>query len=255
MEAEMNHDLKMNVKRTLIATVAGTMIAGAVFAADFYIDSLSIMDGVASITVDATPNGLDKGWFTGPMNTFTRTKVDTQVTLDLAATSCSGAQNLSRSSMTDGTFTPHWNASHRQVIGYTWNTTVDLTSYANHWYNHTLCDGSVEVVGCDQDITVTLNVEAVQTSNDTLLQTFLTQMATLDAIQDPDVIETGCDVVDTESGDSCGIGQCVQACEHSCDDAFPGEDNRHARRDCKGACVCDCKQQLPDSCPPHHECD
>src|SRR5512144_844860 len=102
MEAEMNHDLRMSVKRTWIATVAGTMIAGAVFAADVYIDSLSIMNGVASITVDATPHGLDKGWFTGQRNTFTRTKVDLQVSLDLAATSCSGAQDLSRSSITDG---------------------------------------------------------------------------------------------------------------------------------------------------------
>jgi hypothetical protein len=241
----------------LTAAFAATM-ALPVFAADSYLDSLSISNGTASIGASALPNGLPKGWFT-KNGAFTRTKTNLRATLDFAGTSCSDAkQSLVVNSTTTGDFTPSLNNG-GQVSGYTWDAIADVSSRQNHWYLHQHCDGTTEVHGCADAVQVTMDIVAVDTASGNcqldggICPDFPTQTASLPAVQDPDVVDTDCG--GGEEGESCGIGPCVSACEQDCNAAYDARTQRDARELCKQACTCECKKELPDTCPPHHECD
>jgi hypothetical protein len=142
------------------------------------------------------------------------------------------------------------------VNGYFWDTTVDLSAAANHWYRHYHCDGTVEIHGCADAIEVTVTTTAYAANGS--CHTYLndsgqmvcaadTRQASLTSVQDPDEIDV-CSTPDN----SCGIGECVSACEQGCHSVPATNGQRVA---CVRACTCTCKAQLPVSCPPHHECD
>jgi hypothetical protein len=242
------------ILRVVSITSAAVLTAGIAWAATSPLTfSAMITDGVLSISTAS----LIKGWFS-TRNTLDRTKTNLATTWSIGATECSdGGASGSINSTTDGSFEAILNENDSNPIAYTWSVLKDLSAYQNHWYNHTHCDGTVEVHGCAASSPVTVSMTAI--GNNGACRTYVddagqtvcasdSHQLSLAAVQDADVVDTDC------GGDSCGIGQCVQACEHTCDDTYPGRDQRDERQDCKMECPCVCKLQLPSSCPPHDEC-
>lgn len=219
--------------------------------------SLSINNGIMGIET----NELPKGWFFSG-GTFDRSKTNLVTTYSFEATSCSVASaGGTLNSTTGGQFESHLNSG-GQVTGYSWNMYVDLAAQQNEYYVHYHCDGTTHIVGCDQAKTVDVTTTAYADNGN--CRTYDNDENVEVCASDSDQIALpalrGLDVYDTNCDASCGIGPCVSQCEQDCDDTFDcangqaGAACREAQQTCKKACVCDCKLQLPDSCPPHEEC-
>jgi hypothetical protein len=229
--------------------------AGAVWAATDYSISATL-DRTGLLEIQTSP--MDKGWFnTG--NTLDRTKSYIVTTYTVGATSCSDAvAGETLSSATSGTFIPIYNTPGRNVTGYYWDIIVDLSGSQNHWYNHTHCDGTVEVHGCAEasPVFITSTVTGPSDNCRTLDRgscATATTGAKLPAVQDPDVIETNC-------GGTCDIGTCVSACESDCNDAWPvggigNAGNAALKAACNAECHCTCKEAEPYCTIGVGECD
>jgi hypothetical protein len=203
----------------------------------------TIDGGVLSIWTGS----MTKGWFSSS-NALDRSKTDLRTTWSFGATTCSAARSGSAlSSVAQGNFVPLLNPA-GAVVAYTWDSTVDLASEQNHWWQHMHCDGTVERHGCDQPAAVFVSTTAF--AQDGTCRTYLndagatvcataTASTWLPAVQDPDVVDAPCEVVDV-----CGIGACVSQCEHACDDVA----DKAARQTCKRSCPCDCKATRPAGC-------
>jgi len=260
--------------------IAGAAIAGA--AATFDISVIIVPDivsGNESLTV--TTNEMPKGWYT-EKGGFDRSKSNVAVTINGDATQCSTSKSGGTlNSVSDGTFTAQLNPAGKPDA-YVWSATKDLSSMQNHWYWHQHCDGTTEKHGCDAAINVSVTatvydkVGAVRTNEDGSPAT-ATKSATLPAVQDADVVETGCQT----EGPSCKLdGQVFGACQSSCEananaqkqaaqdaekDCAKGNDGNSCRAAAReaarqadvanSACECTCKlQQLPVTCPQAQHC-
>lgn len=209
---------------------------------------------IESAFLDVSTARLDRGWFTKG-GAFDRTKTDLQTSYSFDATACSpAATGGTVHSLTTGNLNPLTNLG-GNVMAYTWDTSVDLSSFQNHWYEHVHCDGTIEVHGCADARPVRVVSTAVDPKNgscktydgtSTCVQE--TALLSLPSVQDPDVVDAQCDV-------SCGIGACVSACEQSCDAQFPARGQLQERKACKEACVCSCKLSRPPGCPQPDNCD
>ena len=281
------------------ALLAG--VVGVAFAAVSPLLISVVIDGTSgNQTLTVSTDRLPKGWFSSK-NALDRAKSNLAVVVTGQATACSTQKDGGTlNSTTDGTFTPDLN-SQGKVDGYYWAGTKDLSSMQNHWWFHTHCDGTTEKHGCDAAITVSVTATAYDKSG--ACHTYVndagqtvcasdTQVATLPAVQDEDVVDTGCQT----EGDACKLdGQVFGACESSCEttasaaeaaadaayaaaraaeDACPavkdgGKDCRDAAKEAQrvaqeagraarvdhAACECTCKlQQLPVSCPQAQHC-
>jgi hypothetical protein len=237
----------MNLKKSNLARImamSGVLVGLVAWAASNpLVMSASVVDGTLSIS---TTQAMDKGWFSS-RNVFDRTKTDLRVTYTIGATACSATATGTLSSKTVGEFTPVLNGNGTNTIGYHWNTTVDLAAYAEHYAIHIHCDGSEHIHGCNVTRPVSVTVQAFDknglpvTYADDFGVTQLVKL-TLDAgsiapVQDPTITETNCD-------DSCGIGQCVSACEHNCSGPTAK---------CKNLCQCECKIQKHNENPGCHQ--
>lgn len=209
--------------------------------------------GITNAQLYVSTQPLPKGWFSS-RGALDRTKSNLVLTYAMNATACSAAApGGSASSVTVGNLGAVVNTQ-GVTTAYTWDTSVDLASFQNHWYDHQLCDGTVEQLGCDQAIPVDVSVTAYDGAGACLTyvnnagQTVCasdTATASLPAVQDATVIDTQCD-------STCGIGACVSSCEHDCELTGSGKE----KQSCKEACVCTCKldrASIP-GCPDAHEC-
>ena len=203
----------------------------------------SVVD--TTLSISTTPGTwLDKGWFS-VKNVFDRSKTDLRITYTMGPTACSGVKPgdpLSSLDLSVGVFTAVRNANDNNVIGYLYNTTVDLEGFANHWNLHISCDGTTHIDGCDQAQPVSVTVEAWDNrANPPVQRTYdvngtpTNVEVTLDAgllaaIQDPTV---------TDSCLNCGIGTCTSACEAQC----PKGKNGNVDQKCARACECPCQLQ------------
>ncbi|MFN7145248.1 MAG: hypothetical protein ACK4YP_15855 [Myxococcota bacterium] len=233
----------------------GLLAGGAAYAATSY-GVTAVIDETGLLEV--TTSAMDRGWFTRS-GTFDRAKTDVSAEYTLGATTCSDAgAGGSLSSVTSGTFLPVYNRAGTAVVGYQWDVVLDLSGAANRWYNHTHCDGSVEVHGCAAAIPVSIQsaVDAASGECRTLDDgtcAAATTSASLPAVQDPDVVETDC-------GGTCDIGPCVSSCEADCNDAWPvgrgaPHGNAAAKAACNAECHCVCKEADPDCTVGVGECD
>jgi hypothetical protein len=238
----------VNVKSYGLKKCAGLVVFFAGFVASAasnpLVMSASVTDGTLSIV---TTQAMPKGWFSS-RNVFDRTKTDLRVTYTIGATACSPEATGSLSSLTVGEFVPVLNANDSTVIGYHWNTTVDVAAYAEHYTIHIHCDGTQHIHGCNVARPVTVTVQAFDKSGDPLTfvdDSGVTQLVlvTLEAgsiapVLDATIIET-CEV-------DCGIGQCVSACEQNC------LSGRGAQA-CNDACQCQCKLLKHAEIPACHQ--
>jgi hypothetical protein len=204
---------------------------------------------------------LPRGWFTKG-GAFARSKTDLQTSYSFDGTTCSpAASGDTVHSLTTGNMNPITNSSNGpvpNVVGYTWDTSVDLSSFQNHWYEHVHCDGTIEVHGCADARPVRVTSTIVDPQNGscrpyegTTTCVLETALLSLPSVKDPTVVDTQCG----DEGDSCGIGQCVSACEHSCDAQFPAQNQLAQRKACQEGCVCTCKLSRPAGCPQPQNCD
>lgn len=195
--------------------------------------SATVTGGALSIwTTDSMP----KGWFNS-RNTFDRTKTDLRATYTIGATACSPETSKALSSLTVGEFTAVLNSNNTNDIGYLWNTTVDVAAHAEHYTIHIHCDGSEHIHGCNISRPVTVTVQAfdkngapityVDDSGVTQLVQVTVNAGAIAPVLDATITETHC-------GDSCGIGECVSACEQSCPKG-------KGYQPCANACQCECK--------------
>lgn len=208
----------------------------------------SIEDGVLSLATGSLP----KGWF-NTRNALDRTKSTLEVTWELGPTSCSDKVSGTISSLTAGNFTPDTNKP-GNVNGWFWSTTADLSAYANRWNNYVRCDGSVEIQGCPEAMAGSVTVVAMSSPSECHKHKVdgrdvciaAADPVVLHAVQDADVVETACD----DDGGSCGIGQCVSACQQACN----AIKDKKLQQACKKDCPCDCKLQRPAHCGVAKEC-
>jgi hypothetical protein len=163
-----------------------------------------------------------------------------------------------------GVFTGVMNAGGNNVNAFTWDGTLDLSGYQNHWHNYLRCDGTTEIVGCNEatpvDVTTTAynrNGNCLTYTNDAGVSVCVSDSDTtlLPALQDPDVAEL-CPLPTT---DDCGIGACQSACQADCNSRtyYGTLDEQHeARRECRMACECSCKREVRSgtSCKIEEKC-
>ena len=187
---------------------------------------------------------LPKGWFNGG-NGFDRSKTTLVAEVTALQSTCSNAQESdARVSTADGSIVVGtvMNSNGRNVTAYYWEYTGwDLTNLRNSYSLRYLCDGSVEVRGCDAvrplELTVTAfaaNEVRTYTDNYGVEQpvTFSVAGLSLPAYHDAanDQQAEGCT-------SSCGIGTCQSACVDACPQGQGG-------KSCREACECTCKVRV-----------
>jgi hypothetical protein len=235
----------MKHARVLVALVALTAF-GAARAETNPLSVTAQTDGSWSLSF--TTSVLPKGWFT-QSNEFDRTKTTLVAEVDALQASCSSAlQSDARVSTADGSIVVGTvtNASGKNVVGYFWEYSGwDLTNLRNSYSLRYLCDGSVEVRGCDAARPIELTVSAFDKSgartytDDAGIQQPVTAMVgglSLPAYHD--AANDQRDECPTEP--DCGIGTCQNACVQAC---APGNDGKS----CREGCECKCKIEVYDA--------
>ena len=234
-----------------IAAIGGVLLGVIAWAAtNPLVFTAIVTDGTLSI---ATTQPLPKGYFSS-RNSFDRAKTDLRITYTVGATACSAEASRSLSSLSVGEFTPVLNANDSNVIGYHFNTTVDVASFAEHYTIHIHCDGTQHIHGCNVARPVTVTIQAFDNKTGLPLtyvdDAGVTQLVivTLDAgsiapVLDATIVDT-CDV-------DCGVGTCVSACEDAC----PRGRNGRADPACANGCSCQCRlqkfQETGGACHPN----
>ena len=223
------------MKRMMMVLVMSSLFGGclgaddgtgsSVGAAATVSNVVSITTTLTGTTLSVTTGYMPLGWFTR-YGGFDATKSPITLTVHGEATACAPAFDLTLSSA-DGTFVPLLNpAGHPRAYG--WTATVDLAAYRNHWRNHTLCNGTTTVEGCQEAraLTVTFSVGGACLEDTGSCTT--SSSISLASVQDPDVIDTNC------TAPTCDIGPCVSACQHAC---AQGDSS------CSQCCECHCKAE------------
>jgi hypothetical protein len=240
----------MDRKTNKLAKVAGVgiLLMGVVACpgSNPLVMSANVLDGALSISTTQT---MPQGWFGKSDGGFDRFNTDLRVTYTIGGTDCSPPMTGTLSSTTNGDLVPVLDIGNTNVIGYYWSTTADITAQAEKYTLHIHCDGTQHVHGCDVARPVTVTVQAFDRNGDAL--TYLddsgqTQfvMVTLDAGSITPVLDAT--ITETNCGNSCGIGQCVSACEHACP-------NGPLSRSCRDGCQCVCKIQKHNEDPNCHK--
>ena len=231
----------MNAKKyglAKIAAMAGVLVGLIAWAAtNPLVFTASVTDSTLSI---ATTEPLPKGYFSSK-NTFDRAKTDLRITYTVGATGCSPETTRSLSSLTLGEFNPVLNSNGTNTIGYHFNTTVDVASFAEHYTIHIDCDGT-HIHGCNVARPVTVTIQAFDNKTGAphtyVDDSGVTQLVitTLDAGSIAPVLDqTITEVCEAD----CGVGTCVSACEDAC----PRLRNGRADPACANACSCQCRLQ------------
>ena len=248
----------MRLKEVGLAKIFGVacaLVGLAVWAeANPLVMSASVGGGPTSgsqlLTISST-QPMPKGWFNKGNRLDRDGKIELRVTYTIGATACSPEQvTQTLSSYVDGDFEPVLNSNGTNVDGWKWTASVDVSAYANHYTLRVHCDGSKEVIGCDQPRPVSVTVQAFDHAGAPLTYTDdsgATQYVavTLDAGSIAAVLDGT--VQDACQSNNCGIGQCVSACIATCR-AEGGKP-----QPCHIDCMCTCKILKSIENPPCHE--
>ena len=243
----------------LFGALVALSVAGVARAETNPLSVTAATDGNWSLSF--TTSVLPKGWFT-QANQFDRTKTTLVAEVTAAEAACSNAsQSDARLSTADGSIVigTVLNASGKNVTGYFWEYLGwDLASLRNSYSLRHLCDGSVEVRGCDAARPIELTVSAfdknglrtyVDGAGVQQPVTFTVAGLWLPAYHDAanDQQAEGCTTPDP----SCGIGTCQSACVAACPQGQPG-------KACREGCECVCKlrifQETNGACHAHDKC-
>lgn len=249
----------MNNKLTLSVALLGLVAAATARAETNPLAVDAATDGYWSLTFDTSV--LPKGWFT-QSNRFDRTKTTLVAEVTAVQAACSNAQQAdARVSTADGSVTlgEVLNSNGSNVTGYYWQyNSWDLTNLRNSYSLRYLCDGSVEVRGCDAVRPVELTVSALDKNGQ--LRTYtddagVPQPVTVtvsqlslppyhDAANDQPA--EGCNV-----DPSCGIGECQSACVQACPQ---GQDGKDCREGCECACKVRVHEETGGACHANDKC-
>jgi hypothetical protein len=154
------------------------------------------------------------------------------VTLTGSSETCTGTVDFTAAAAGTWSFTP----GNEQCSTY-YSGDADLGIAANHWHYLNRCDGSVQAVGCQGEVSYTAAV-LIDGPGQNDYSTVVS--GTIGAVHDPD---------EDEVCDACPIGACVSACEAAC----PQGDT-----DCGQCCECWCKDEQREegnaSCEPQDLC-
>lgn len=189
-------------------------------------------------------SNLPKGWFTVG-NEFDRTKTTLVAEVTALQAACSNAQQSdARVSTADGSVVVGtvMNSSGKNVIAYYWEYTGwDLTNLRNSYSLRYLCDGSVEVRGCDAPRPIELSVTAFDKSG---ARTYVDDHGveqpvtfTVAGLSLPPYHDSANDQQAEGCTSSCGIGACQSACVAACPQGQAG-------KTCREACECECKVRV-----------
>lgn len=231
--------------RKLLVALVALCAAGTARAETNPLSVTSATDG--SWALSFRTSVLPKGWFT-QANQFDRAKTTLVAEVTASQAACSSAQQSdARVSTADGTIAlgTVTSANGKNVTGYFWEYTGwDLTNLRNSYSLRQLCDGSVEVRGCDAARPIALTVSASDKNglrtyvDDAGVEqpvTFTVTGLSLPAFHDAanDQPAEGC----TVPAPSCGIGECQSACVAACPQGQAG-------KACREGCECACKVRV-----------